>query len=457
MRTRLGTALRQPVIRLARNPLIQRVVRNSGYLFGATTIAMALSMLQGALAARLLGVQGLGLLGLITEFSSNLNRLTSFRMGELVVTYVGKFRAEQAEAKAWATFKAAGLAEIGSSLLAFGLIELLAPLGARLIGHDPESSIWFRIYGLTVLANLMAESSTGLLQYYDRFRLMAGITVGQSVLTLGLMVAAFAFKAGLGGVVLAYLAGKIAWALATTLAALALARRMWGAGWWRAPFSLIADRWREMARFALSTNITTTLTLITRDSELLWLGAFTTPVQVGYYKIAKALSNILLTPVNPLISTTYREVARETAEKRWANVRYLLRSGSLISAAWTVPAGLGLLVLGPWIITLLYTSAFVPAYPSLALLILGVAAVNVLYWNRSVLLALGRPDFPTKVYSVAALLKMAGTVVLVPVLGAIGMAGLLSSFFLGTSMVLVWKTAAEIRRASGEPAPSAGG
>src|SRR3990170_158250 len=395
MRTRGGWALRQPVMRLARNPLLQRVVRNSGYLFSATTVAMALSMLQGALAARLLGVQGLGLLGVITEFSSNLNRLTSFRMGELVVTYVGKFRAEQADAKAWTTFKVAGLAEIGSSLLAFGLIELLAPLGARFIGHDPASSIWFRIYGLT--------------------------------------------------------------ALATTLAALALARRMWGAGWWRAPFSLIADRWREMARFALSTNITTTLTLITRDSELLWLGAFTTPVQVGYYKIAKALSNILLTPVNPLISTTYREVARETAEKRWANVRYLLRSGSLISAAWTVPAGLGLLVLGPWIITLLYTSAFVPAYPSLVLLILGVAAVNVLYWNRSVLLALGRPDFPTKVYSVAALLKMAGTVVLVPVLGAIGMAGLLSSFFLGTSMVLVWKTAAEIRRASGEPAPSAGG
>src|SRR3990172_2684427 len=76
--------------RAAANPLFRRVLRNSGYLLSANALAMAGSMLQGALAARLLGVEGLGIVGLVTDFATNLNRLTSFRMGQLVVRYVGE-------------------------------------------------------------------------------------------------------------------------------------------------------------------------------------------------------------------------------------------------------------------------------------------------------------------------------------------------------------------------------
>ena len=82
------------VRRFLRHPLAQRVLRNSGYLLGAQTTAAGLSMLQGILAARLLGVEGLGLLGVITQFSSVINRLTSFRMGELVISYVSRFAAQ---------------------------------------------------------------------------------------------------------------------------------------------------------------------------------------------------------------------------------------------------------------------------------------------------------------------------------------------------------------------------
>jgi hypothetical protein len=41
--------------RILGNELILRVVKNSGYLFSATGVAAALSMLQGILAARMLG------------------------------------------------------------------------------------------------------------------------------------------------------------------------------------------------------------------------------------------------------------------------------------------------------------------------------------------------------------------------------------------------------------------
>ncbi|OGO69053.1 MAG: hypothetical protein A2Z37_09760 [Chloroflexi bacterium RBG_19FT_COMBO_62_14] len=431
--------------RLLRNPLTQRVLRNSGYMLSGNTVSAALGMIQSILAARLLGVEAFGLLGVITVFASVVNQLTSFRMGEWVINFVGEFSAEGRHRHAAAAFKAGALAEMSSSILAFVLIIALAPLGARFLAHDPGTAWLFSLYGLMVLANLIAESSAGLLQYFDRYRTLAAITIAQSALTLGMIGAAFIAKAGLAAIVLAYLGGKIIWAVAVTLAALVEAGRQWGRGWWLAPLSLLRERGRSMLRFGVSTNLTSTLTLVTRDSEVLWLGALSSPLQVGYYKVARAIINMLLIPVQPLISTTYREVAREIAARQWLNVRYLLRSGSLISGVYSVATALILAFFGRYIVGL-YGQEFLPAaYYSLAILLLGVTVVNTLYWNRIILLPLGLPEYPTKVTLVAALVKIALVLVLVPSLGAQGMAISLSAFFLGTGSVLAWKTLQRLR------------
>jgi O-antigen/teichoic acid export membrane protein len=410
-----------------------------------------MSMGQGVLAARLLGVEGAGYVGIITQFSSNINRLTSFRMGELVISYVGEFSANGRRRQAAAVFKAAMLVEISSSLLAFALVVSLSPLGARIFAHDPNLTGLFMFYGLSILSNLMYESGLGLLQFFDQFRMIAIISVSQSVLTLLLIVGAFLMHSGLDMVVFAYLVGKIVLALSVSVAALWQARAVWGPGWWRVPLSVLADRRSDLVRFAINTNLSGTLKLITRDSEMLWLGAFSTPVQVGYYKIAKAITNLVMMPVTPLITTTYREVAREVASGRWRNVRYLLRSGSILSAIWTLPVSLGLVIFGQWVVAI-YGREFLPAsYINLLLLLTGVIVVNIFFWNRSVLLPLGMPEYPTKVLFVGAILKIIGTILLVPRWGANGMAILLTGFFLFTTTVLIWKTLREISNAELAP------
>jgi len=244
--------------------------------------------------------------------------------------------------------------------------------------------------------------------------------------------------------------------LSISVAALWQARVVWGPGWWRVPLSVLADRRSDMVRFAINTNLSGTLKLITRDSEMLWLGAFSTPVQVGYYKIAKAITNILMMPVTPLITTIYREVAHEVGSRHWPNVRYLLRSGSILSAAWTLPASIGLILFGQWVVAI-YGLEFLPtSYINLLILLIGVIVINVLFWNRSILLLLGMPEYPTKVLFVGAIFKVIGTVLLVPHWGANGMAVLLTGFFLFTTGVLVWKTLREIRNAELAPAISTG-
>jgi hypothetical protein len=192
-----------------KNPILHKLAKNFGYLFSSNMIGAGLSMLQGIFSARMLGVSGLGTLGTITVFVTVINKITSFRMGELVIKYVGEFNENSDPTRAAAVFKAAALTELIASVLAFGLVWLLAPVGALYFAKDASLAPWFVVYGYIILANLIAESSTGLLQLFDRFRRMAGLNILQSVVTLALIILAWWLKAGLLGVLVAYLCGKV--------------------------------------------------------------------------------------------------------------------------------------------------------------------------------------------------------------------------------------------------------
>jgi O-antigen/teichoic acid export membrane protein len=431
---------------MLRNPLLQRVIRNSSYLFGSSTLSAALSMVQSILAARLLGVAGFGVLGTTIQFVTVINRLTSFRMTEVVVKYVGAYESQDRPDLASASFKAASLTESASSVLAFVLIVLLAPIASNILLGDPDAAALVILYGLVLLFNLIAESAHGLLAVTDQFRTVAAFNIVQSVLTLVLIGAAFLVQGTLVSVLLAYLVGKAAAAVGLTVAGLRQASRLWGAGWWRAPLSLLRDKRREMTHFALNTNLNGTLNLITHDSELLWLSALTSPTEAGYYKLAMAILNLLIIPVDALITPTYREVAREVATRQWRNVRYLLRSGSMMAGGYTLAASVFLVVLGEPLIARLWGPEFLPtAYQALLILLVGGLAANTLYWSRRALLALGDAGYPTRVSAVAAVLKIIGTLALVPAGGALAMAGLLSAYFAGTSSVVAAKVLTTMR------------
>jgi O-antigen/teichoic acid export membrane protein len=427
--------IRQRIHNFFESELIRRVVKNTGYLFGATGISAAISMVQGILAARLLGVAEFGILGAITVFTSVINKFASFRINELVVKYVGQFTEDGDQDLAAAVFKVAALTEIVASFVAFGLIWILAPIGARYLVKDPGLAQWFVIYGLIVLSNLIQESSLGLLQIFNFFNRIAIINVVQSVVTLLLIILVYLNDGGLFGIILAYMGGKIVGALGLTTTALVIATRRWGGGWWLTPLSLLRSRARELGNFAINTYISGTLSLVTKDSELLWVSFFRSPLETGYYKLALALANLVQMPVSPMPQATYPELSREVAHKNWLNVRYVLRQGSLLAGAYTVMATLVLVIFGPFLIRYVYTPEFAPAYPALLILLAGFLVANTFYWNRVALLAIGRPDFPTKVNLVLAVIKIICILLLVPIYGYLASAALFAgSYIVGVSV-----------------------
>lgn len=421
--------------RLFQNELTRRIVKNSGYLFSATGLSAALSMLQGILIARLLGVENYGILGAIIMFTSVINKLVSFRMGELVIKYVAQYSEAGDQRRAATVFKSALLVEMAASILAFALLCALAPLAARFLAKDPSTTGWFILYGMIVLANLVSESSMGLLQIFDRYRNVAVLSLVQSVVTLLLVAIVYIANGGMVGVLLSYLGGKAVGALTLSLGALLEANRHWGRGWWRTPVSALRPQWRELGHFAVNTNISASLSLINKDSELLWVSFFRGPVETGYYKLALSLANIIQLPVSPLPQATYPELTRQSARGNWQDLRSVLKQGSLLAASYTLPAMLVLGVFGRPLIAFLYRPEYLPAYPALLILLAGFLFANIFYWRRNALLALGRPDFPAKLNVILAVMKVIGILLFVPHYGYLASAVLLSAFYIAASLI----------------------
>jgi O-antigen/teichoic acid export membrane protein len=139
-------------------------------------------------------------------------------------------------------------------------------------------------------------------------------------------------------------------------------------------------------------------------------------------------------------------------------VRYLLRSGTLLAAGFTLPTSLLLVIFGQPLMSALWGAEFLPtAYYALLILLAGGLAANLLYWGRKTLLSLGLPGYPTLVSLVAAAAKVVGIILLVPTWGAVGMAVLLAGFFIATSTIQAGRAIVELEHvARAEPAPAGG-
>ncbi len=431
------------------HPRIKRIFKDSSWLFSSNMVTMLLGILQSSLSARLLGVRGFGLLGVVTNLASTVNNLFSFRMGEVIVKYLGSFLEEGKTDKAGALVKAAGLIEAAFASLAFVFLWLVAPLAARYIGKDPALAGLFIFYGGIILTNLFYETSFGVIQVLGLFRGQAIINTIQSFATAVLIVIAFVTDGNLETIVFAYFVGKVILGLGPVfLASRGLTKRL-GRTWWKAPLREMPE-WKEMLHFGIGSNLSATVNMIVRDSEMLWISFFLSPVEAGYYKVAVAINRYILLPINPFIQTTYPEINSYINSKLWKPLRAFLRKITTVSGLWTLACGVGLVFFGRLVIRIYADVEFLPAYPAMLILLAGYGLANTFFWNRSLLLSFGDSLYAFIAMLIAGLVKIIGGFMLVPQNGYLAEAVLFSMFFLLSVTLNLIRGEVRLRKAEKE-------
>jgi O-antigen/teichoic acid export membrane protein len=447
--------------------LLRGVLKNTSYLFSGNSISAAVSLISSIIATRLLGIVGFGLVGIIQTFASNINRLLSFRMSEVVVKYLGETLAvegkDNAEGnktsagseqtaklnpRAAAIVKGIGIIEATTSIVAYLVLLLLASWAAKLFAKDVSVAPLISFYGLMLLGNLVYETSTGVLQAHKRFDFIAIINTIQSVITLVLIALAFIFKMGVFEVLGAYLVGKAVAGISISFLAFRQMNHNLGQGWWRISVRQ-ATGWRGILGFAVNTNLNGTVNLITRDNILLYLTALS-PANLaqdyaGYFKWGLAIINFVTLPIDPFIWPTYAEITRTIAQRQWQRTRSLLKRVSTIAGAWTLAATAAIALFGWWLIPTVLGPKTSPVYPLTLILLIGYGIANIMNWNRPLLLAFGKPAYPLLIAVGVGAIEILLTLWLVPGGGYLTMGAILTGYLSLSISLTAWRGWHEIR------------
>ena len=200
-----------------------------------------------------------------------------------------------------------------------------------------------------------------------------------------------------------------------------------------------------MIRFAVSSNVSATIIKIFRESELLWVAFFLTPEAAGYYKLAYTLAGFLAIVSDPLIASTFPEINRLVVQSAWARLKDFLRKVTSLSFAYNFAIAIGFVLLGQWMIRIYSNETFLPAYPAMIALVIGLAFNYSLFWNRPLLLSLGLPEYPIKVTLIVGIIKIALAFILVPRYGIVAAGALLSFYYVASVGVMAWRGTREIR------------
>ena len=431
---------------LREDALLRRVVRNSSHLFSSSAVSAVLSAIQAYFVVRLLDPDGYGLAtGIIMVFASNVNRFLSFRMSEVVVRYAGEAFAQENKERAAALIKGIGLIEAVTSVVAYLALVALSPWAASALAKDPATQPLFLFYGLFLLANIVYETSVGVLQTTNQFRLVARANLCQSIATFLLVLAVSLWMPSVFGVLLAYFIGKTIAGVMVTVSALREVQRSLGQGWTRAPLSLVHN-WKSIAYFMVSTNINGTINLFARDNIPIYIGYYLSTTQVGYFKFALTLISLVMLPIEPFIWPTYAEITRTIAQRQWEATRKLLRQVTSIAGVWTLLTGGGLVALGWWLIPLVFGAKYAPAYPAIVILLAGYGCANLFNWNRPLLLALGRPRYPVLVAGVVGAVELVLLYLLVPHGTYLTASAIFSGYLAISILWMVWRGLALIKR-----------
>jgi O-antigen/teichoic acid export membrane protein len=438
------TLLQKIKTTLREDPLFKRVINSSLHLFSSNTISVGLSVLQSMLVLRLLGPYGSGLVRIVMSYASTINSIFSFRMSELVVRYGGEYLEKGEKNKASALIKSAGMTEGIVSALAFLVVLLTAGIAEQYVAKTSNTAFLFIIFSLGLLANFNIETSTGILQATGKIKLQGTINLVQSIVTTLIIVAASIWNGNLEIILIAYLVSKMIIGLGMFLAAQIQLHHLLGGGWWKEPFSTLSNM-RELVHFAISSNVSATIIKIFRESEPVWVGFFLSPEAVGYYGVAYQIVGFLSIPADPLIASVYPELNRLTVQRAWSRLKEFLYKVTSLAFAYNIVLALGLVLFGHWAIIILGGEKFLPAYPALVALLVGLTFNYILFWNRPLLLSLGQPTFPIRVTLIVGLVKIALAFVFVPRYGIVAAGALLSFYYIASVGIMVWRGVQEIQ------------
>ncbi len=398
----------------------RRALENAAWLFGGKGAGALLSLIYLAIVAQTLGVVVFGVFAMILAFGQAIGIVVGFQSWQTVIRYGACHLAEGNVGALRSVFGFTTTLDLCAGAFASGLASLGAlAVGSTLGWSDQEAQLaaWF---GLSLLFG-QRGTPTGILRLFARFDLSAWSEFTLPATRLLGTCVAWAADGSLAGFLIAWGVAE----LVTTVVMWAMAAsqlRAQGVAAGLPRIQRITDENPGILRFAVLTNLTSSIGLIWQQVPILAVGWIAGPAGAGGYRIAMQLGTALTKPVTSLARALYPEMAKLTATRGASAVRLVLIRAALLTTASGLLAILLVAVAGEALLSLIGGPGYVFAYPIVLVLTIA-SAVNLSGFGlEPALVAFGRPDKALVARGLASIGYLVFLGVLLSMMGPIGAA-----------------------------------
>lgn len=433
-----------------RQSLTWRVVVNAGWASTATPINITLGIIQTGLMARMLGPEGLGVIALFGAVCGLFGKVLKLTSAETAMVYVSKALAEGDNSEASHIIRYCYSLDFLTSFVAFSAVGVTSLFLPRLLNLPPGLE-WLQIlFGLSLVFQSTYWTSHALLRVANRFSWTFYASVAHSAIKTTLVALLFLGEARLTPVVfllvgLSLLDGTILYVLAR------IAIRQSGIdgaqdmkAWWRVSNEVWRFQWLGYSREIVKS--------MNRYMDTLAIGFIGNPIQVGFYRAGKQITDQIQIPAQGFLASLFPEYSRLYFS---GNMRQLRRLTGRFAATFLSIGLLASLVLwfgAEWIIRVILGEAFLPATDVVRILMVSGVILLIMSPVYSLPAAVGRAG--PALTSVMAAMGVQVIVILwlVPRLGVLGAAWANVAYVVTWSVVLLPSIVQVLRG----PGPEAG-
>jgi len=407
--------------RLNHSILNRPFVRHVGALTVANGINAVLSLLQGIFVARWLGPELYGVAALVMSIPSLLHTFFDPRSVEVSVKYLSEFDAKGERERALAMCKLGYTVDLAISLLTFFVVLITARWAASRIVQRSEMAMLIIVYAAAFLPKAFVGTSYAVMASLGRFLLIATIEILTTILRVGFVLGLILAGWQVAGVVWGNTIVTLVAGLIYSVCAYSLAKRQWGNSWLKGNWQCLKGLRREILGFLAYNDLSVLLNMIPKQLDIVILGYFRGPTEVGYYKLAKTISSRVGYLVGPLQSVAYPDLARlwgiGDRVGFWRKVKHL---------AWKVGTPLGLLIFVaiacvPLILPIIFGLSFKSAVFATQILFIGFGLWLIFFWLRPLFMVYGWVREWAIFISLYALISLVGWLIFVPYYGYIAL------------------------------------
>lgn len=400
----------------------RKFVQDVGVLTIANFVSAVLSVIQGLLVARWLGPELYGVTALVMSFPSLVHTFFDARSAEVSVKYLSEFHAWGERERALAICKVGYAVDFVIAFITFLVVLIMAPWAARSIVHRPEMAGFVTLFAAAFIPRSFVGTSYAVLATLGRFPLVAVLdaitTALRVVLVLGLVLLGWQ----VAGVIWGTAAAIAVMGLVHGIVAHVLIRRTWGASWLSGQWESLRGYRRAMIGFYAFNDLNASLGMISKQLDLVLLGYFRNPTEVGHYKLAKSVAGAVGYIVKPLQSVVYPDLAR-----RWCvgDMQSLWERMRKLAVQVGLPLGFVCLLTTafiPFIGPILAGETYRPAMVASQLLFIGSAVWLSLFWLRPMYYAQGAVKAWTIINIFIVFMSIIGFFISIPLWGYVGLA-----------------------------------